>query len=221
MLPIKKGNAPRQLTDAARRIKQTPDTTLSWRNVTSDERKVTLSDLLDEQGCLCAYCTRRIDVDNAHVEHIVPQSEAAGSDDPRSLDYGNLLAVCDGFEGGGEALTCDRSRGDTPLTVNPLKPETLESIRYRRDGWMLADDWRIDADVRKTLNLNQRLLVRNRKAALQALFDKLRQADAKGGDRRVRALCRSYIDEHLSDASTREPFDGAVIYFMKRRLRVG
>lgn len=219
MLPIRKGSAPRQLVDAVRRIKQTPDATLSWRNVTSPEREATLGALLDEQGSLCAYCTRKIGADSAHVEHIVAQSAAEGSDDPRSLDYGNLLAVCDGFEGSGEGLTCDRSRGNVPLTVNPLRPETLESIRYRRDGTMLAGDPQVNHDVTKTLNLNQKLLVRNRKAALQALFDEFERVGARSGGRGVRRLCRRYINEHIADPATRKPYDGAIIYFMRRRLR--
>lgn len=221
MLPIRKGVAPRQLTDAARRIKETPDATLSWRNINPDERGATLRALLDEQGSLCAYCTRRVDMNTAHVEHIVPQSVAAGSDDPLSLDYGNLLAVCDGFEGSEEGLTCDRARGNAPLTVNPLKPETLGSIRYQRDGKMLADDPVIRRDVAGTLNLNHPLLIRNRRAALQVLFARLEREDSRGGRRRVLSLCRGYVDEHLSNPKAREPYDGAIIYFMKKRLSAG
>lgn len=221
MLPIKKGAAPKQLLDAVRRIEATPDATLSWRNTTAEERAETRRALLDEQGHLCAYCTRRIAEDNSHVEHIVPQSEAAGANDPSSLDYGNLLAVCDGFAGSVDGQTCDRSRGNASLAVNPLKPETLESIRYRRDGRILADDPRIDGDVTRTLNLNHPMLVRNRAAVLRVLFARFEREDARGGQRRVLALCRGYVDEHLKNAHAREPYDGAVIYFMKRRLRAG
>lgn len=221
MLPIKKGAAPKQLADAVRRIKGTPDATLSWRNVSADERKATLQALLNEQGSLCAYCTRRVSVNTAHVEHFVPQSEAAGLDDPLSLDYRNLLAVCDGLEGSEEGLTCDRARGNAPLTVNPLSSETLESIRYRRDGKMLADDPVIERDVAETLNLNHPLLVRNRGAALRALFARLEREGSRGGKRRVLSLCRGYIDERLSNPKAREPYDGAIIYFMKRRLSAG
>lgn len=221
MLPIKKGTTPKQLADAVRRIKGTPDATLSWRNVSADEREATLQALLDEQGSLCAYCTRRVSVNTAHVEHIVPQGEAAGTDDPLSLDYTNLLAVCDGLEGSEEGLTCDRARGNAPLTVNPLNPETLENIRYRRDGEMLADDRAVDLDVTKTLNLNHPLLVRNRRAALQVLFARFEREGSRGGKRRVLSLCEDYIDEHLSNPKAREPYDGAIIYFMKRRLSAG
>ena len=219
MLPIEKGSPPQELVDAKMRISGTPDATLSWRNTTSSERAATLRELLADQGRLCAYCTRRIDDSNAHVEHIIPQSEALGGDDPSSLSYENLLAVCDGLSGDKNGQICDRARGDDPLTVNPLKSETLETIRYRRDGKIVADDPAVRKDLDKTLNLNHPLLVRNRAAVLRALFAKLARADARGGNRRVVSLCRGYVNEHLSDAATREPFDGAVIYFMNKRLR--
>ena len=219
MLPIKKGPAPQELINATRRIEGTPNATLSWRNITSPEREATLQALLDEQGHLCAYCTDKIKMDNAHVEHIIPQSEAAGADDPHSVDYGNLLAVCDGFAGCAGGQTCDRSRGDTPLTVNPLKPETLESIRYLRDGRILSDDSAVNQDLDRTLNLNQPLLVRNRGAVLGVLFEKLERTSARGGNRRVVSFCRSYVDEHLKNPQARNPYDGAIIYFMKKRLR--
>ena len=219
MMPIEKGPAPQELIDAKRRIERTPDATLSWRNVDASEREATLRALLNEQGQLCAYCTRKIDMDNAHVEHIIPQSEAAGADDPHSVDYRILLAVCDGFDGYAEGQTCDRSRGDAPLVVNPLKPETLKGIRYRRDGWILSDDRAVNQDLDRTLNLNQPLLVRNRKATLEALSKMFERIGARGENRRVVSLCRHYIDEHLKNPQVREPFDGAVIYFMKKRLR--
>lgn len=134
MLPIDKGPMPNELADAIRRVKTTPNTTMNWKSLDGRERGAVLRSMLKEQGGLCAYCTDRIDEDSAHVEHIVPQSAGAGSDDRNSVDYKNLLAVCDGFRGNAAGLTCDRARGNALLTVNPLKHETLSSIRYGRDG---------------------------------------------------------------------------------------
>lgn len=219
MLPISKGRPPRELTEAVMEIRATPDATLTWKNASSQARASTLRALLAEQGNLCAYCTRKIDEGTAHVEHYIPQSMGAGSDDPRSVDYNNLLAVCDGFENMSEHLTCDRSRGDTQLHVDPLKPETLEKIRYRRDGRMFSNDSEVNHDLNVTLNLNQRLLVRNRKIALTSLFRKLEQIDRKRGRRSVHSYCAQYVHEHLSNPSVRQPYDGAVIYFMRKRLK--
>lgn len=219
MLPISKGPAPRELSSAVRRIKGTPGATLSWSNLDAAERGATLRSLLDEQGHLCAYCMRRISEKNAHVEHIKPQSVGRGGDDPDSVDYTNLLAVCDGFAGSPAGLTCDRARGDAPLTVNPLCLETLEGIRYLRDGHITSDQDDIDDDLDERLNLNQDLLVRNRAAVARKLGGKLASVGERRGPGGVRSFCRHYIDEHLADASAREEFDGVVIYFMQKRLR--
>lgn len=216
MLPIDKSKPPHELVNGVRRLKSTPDATVKWDNLDHAERAATLESLLLEQGNLCAYCTRRISADSAHVEHIVPRSQ----DDARSVEYGNLLAVCDGMIGGARDSTCDRSRGNRSLTVNPLKRETLEGIRYRRDGTTYADRPEIDEDIANTLNLNQRLLVRNRKEVVRRLQGKLGQLDRAGSDRsRVSSYCRKYVDRHLANPSERLPYDGIVLYFMQKRLR--
>ena len=219
MLPIDKGSVPNELIVAIRRIKATPNTTLSWESLDGYEHRAVLRGLLKEQGGLCAYCTDRIDEDSAHIEHIVPQSAGAGSDDRNSVDYKNLLAVCDGFRGNAAGLTCDRARGNASLTVNPLKHETLSSIRYGRDGKISADDPRIGKDVQTTLNLNQELLKRNRNEAYRQLARKLQAVEKRRGVGAVTSFCRDYIDEHLANPEARIPYDGIVIYFMQKRLR--
>lgn len=218
MLPINKGQTPRALSDAVRRIKTTPNATLSWDAVDSKERAEVLDSLLVEQGHLCAYCSRRIDAKTAHVEHYVPQSAGSGRDDPDSVSYVNLLAVCDGFEGDSAGQTCDRARGNTPLTVNPLRAETLGSIRFARDGTIRADDGAISRDLDKTLNLNQELLRRNRREALRRMEAKLRQVDGRGGAD-VASYCRCYVTEQLNKPEHRVPYDDILIYFMSKRAR--
>lgn len=219
MLPIKKGAPPQALTDAVHRIKSMPDTTLSWQQLDSGERAGVCGALIQEQGGLCAYCMRRIAVNNAHVEHIKPQSAGFGHNDPDSVDYANLLAVCDGFEGSQADLTCDRARGDRPLTINPTIPGTLEGIRYKRDGAIYSDDSTIDCDLKETLNLNQRLLLRNRSEALRSAYERLRVMGAKRGRASVAAFCKKYVEEHRMSAAARVPYDGIVVYFFERRSR--
>ena len=76
-----------------------------------------------------------------------------------ALDYGNFLAVCSGNQNGcskgkEEKLTCDASRGNKKLIVNPLNPETLSTIYYTEDGMIAASDSDINKDLTITLNLN-------------------------------------------------------------------
>ena len=219
MLPIDKGKPPRELADAKRRIKGTPDAVLNWEGLDGHERKAVLRSLIDEQGGLCAYCTRRISEENAHVEHWIPRSFGTGDDDPDSVDYGNLLAVCDGFERSAAGLTCDRARGDAPLTVNPLKHDTLEGIRYHRDGRIRSSRPDVERDIDRTLNLNQGLLMESRQAVVRELERQLERLGKRRGSQAVRSFCRHYIDRHIADPRERSPYDGTMIYFMRKRLR--
>ena len=107
---------------------------------------------MQEQGHLCAYCMRRIpderilqedtDLSDAYLEHWQSRSSARGTGENKGLDYQNLLAVCSGNEKApgatgrrkGRHLTCDKKRGNAPLTVNPLDAATLATISYTSDG---------------------------------------------------------------------------------------
>lgn len=218
MLPIKKGPQPQELQDAVRRIKGTPSTTLSWNHVDHVERQATLAALLRDQGGLCAYCMRPIDKDTGHVEHIIPQSEHRGSDDPDSVDYHNMLAVCDGFEGNPAGQTCDRARGDRPLAVSPLNARQVGRITYLRDGTIGSDDADINDCLNKTLNLNQAMLKRNRKAALDASHRALERQGRRGRGAVV-SFCKKYVADHLDKPEERRPYDGIVMYFMRKRIR--
>src|SRR6266851_343526 len=55
-----------------------------YRELPASEKHALLNALIAEQGALCAYTMRRIDLHSAHVEHIKPQSlcraETAESD---------------------------------------------------------------------------------------------------------------------------------------------
>ena len=163
------------------------------------------------------YCMRRIDLGSSHVEHIVPQAEGCGSDDPLSVDYGNMLAVCDGFKGDENGLTCDRARGNKHMTVNPLKPQTLVDIRYFRDGRIGSEQSEIIVDLTKTLNLNQGTLRKNRKAVIDELGRYFKRLDEKG--KSVRAHCKKQLDALKSETTKRSEYQGVRIYFLEKRLR--
>lgn len=82
-----------------------------------------------------------------------------------------------------------------------------------------SDDEIIDYDLEETLNLNQRLLLRNRREALLAANERLRMMGAKRGRGAVVAFCKQYIEEHRAFADVRVPYDGIVVYFFEHRVR--
>ena len=153
MIPIIKGNEPKALTEAKRDIQNTPDASFDYSSLRGEHKRKVLEALIVEQGHLCAYCMCRIGTNDnpATIEHITPQHPATSCfDRDLSLSYKNMLAVCDGRSG----ATCDKRRGNEPLTVNPLKPETLATITYHHDGRIHADDPDINHDLNDTLGLN-------------------------------------------------------------------
>lgn len=94
---------------------------------------------MKEQGYICAYCMCRIPVKEhdigiprVKIEHI--RSQSAADEEYSGLDYYNMVAVCNGNAAKKmhlKYLTCDAHKGDRTLSkVNPLKPETLETIYY-------------------------------------------------------------------------------------------
>lgn len=129
-----------------------------------------------------------------------------------------MLAVCDGFAGNPSGQTCDRARGDRPLAISPLRAEQVERIRYRHDGTIYCDDANINNSLDSVLNLNQQLLKRNRMVALQKLYRAFERKGRKG-QASVAAFCARYVNDHLEHPSERVPYDGIIIYFMRRRIR--
>lgn len=216
MLPIVKGNPPKEFVRELRELRSTPGASASWDQVRT--RGAVIEALCREQGQLCAYCMKRISPNTAHVEHVVPQSKCAPSQD---VDYDNMLAVCDGNEGAGSrgVLTCDRARGDVPLKVNPLRPETLAEIRYRSDGIICSDDAGVQRDLDETLNLNCReaYLPQNRKKVIDTLNLQLRKVAESGN---VVGYCMRQRDA-IARSEVKLEFAGVMLYFLEKRIRRG
>lgn len=153
MIPIVKGCEPAALVEAKRIIRNTPDATYCYESLRGEPKRKVLEALLAEQGHLCAYCTCRIGTDGhpATIEHLIPQHpDGSAADGELSLEYHNLVAVCDGRGG----ATCDKRRGNAPLTVDPTKSHTLKTIYYHRDGRIDAKDESVKHDIQITLGLN-------------------------------------------------------------------
>lgn len=217
MIPIKKGAAPKEyvqeLEDYRRQTGELPN----WNREVRSKRAV-IESLVFEQRGICAYCMSRITVNNAHVEHILPQSKCHDGED---LSYDNMLAVCSGGDGAGKkGLHCDRARGDKELQVNPLEPDTLAKIRYRHDGKILSEDPDINNDIDQTLNLNGEFthLVENRKAVIDELNRRLQRVAKQRGARAVGSYCKRELNKfQRNNAGDFPPYIGVLMYFLERR----
>ena len=153
MILIHKTSTPMELRQAVRELQRTPDATVNYESLDSATKKAIRRSLLKEQGHLRAYCMSRIGTDKhaATIEHIKPQHPAEdASDDLDSLDYGNMLAVCDGRN----SETCDKHRGNQPMKINPINPDHIATISYTAKGTIESCDPEIHRDITETLNLN-------------------------------------------------------------------
>lgn len=167
--------------------------------------------LLREQGHTCCYCMGRIDESNMRVEHWRPQSLFPNE----QLEYRNLLAACDGNEGGGTELEhCDVKKGDDPISYNPADPVVnVESkLQYTTDGRIEAKkgESKFGDELDTVLNLNCERLVEDRRRAINGATNALRK-------RLDRFSAKHLIPWERMDAHGRlQPYSGAVLYILKR-----
>lgn len=217
MIPIVKGKEPAALTKAKRVIRNTPDTTFNYTALRGENKREVLEALLAEQGHLCAYCTCRIGVGDhpATIEHLIPQNpKDSAANGELSLDYHNLVAVCDGRGG----ATCDKRRGNESLTVNPTKPYTLDSIFYHRDGRIDAVDAGVRRDLEVALGLNASgtNLCGNRYKSMEAIEKSIDRAIKRRGaeDNRAvkKAICAKVLKLFENQVDMKEEYLGAKLY---------
>ena len=129
--------------------------------------------LLEEQGCLCCYCERRIEKRNSHIEYFRPQSLYKDS----IHAYENLLLSCDGREEGqttGSQEHCGPKKGDwfkEQLMVSPLDEYCAGYFHYTGAGEILAaniPEKQLAAETTiEKCQLNHSRLVKHRKKALE------------------------------------------------------
>ncbi len=181
------------------------------------DKKDIRESLLKEQGYICAYCMQRIKEEFragkplATIEHYEPQS-ADSSEDLR-LNFRNMLAVCTGNGGFAEDLLhCDKSRGNTPLTIDPRQKKCEKHIRYTSSGTIYSDQEDINTDLHETLNLNTFYLKNGRKVAIELAKKQLKSWNE--GD--IKRAIKKW--EQLNKKGQFKPFCQAAIYYLKKKL---
>ena len=222
MIPIIKRREPNELLAFRKKVGA------SYASMPGDVKVLVKRSLAEEQGFLFAYCMRRLPLKNVSdagnsditIEHWSPQNPRDGSLSHDPLDYRNMLAVCDGNRGSSpNEMTCDAARGNAPLTVSPLKPDTMASIRYGTNGEIHSSDKAIEHDLTVTLNLNCAAvsLPENRKRALHALQAVIRKGYP--GKEPPRERLQKLLQHYESETGKKTPYVGVLIYWLKKRLR--
>ena len=108
--------------------------------------------LLLEQGYICGYCQRRIDVNNSRIEHVKPQSQSIANGRPEEmLDHGNMIICCDGDITGHNSYKlfhCDRKKGETPIHFSPFSATDMATVSYSsKDGLIRSSHNMMSKDI--------------------------------------------------------------------------
>jgi uncharacterized protein (TIGR02646 family) len=138
--------------------------------VPSNLRQEIKLSLIQEQGYLCCYTGRRIDPQNAHIEHLKPQEICVDHEDTA---YSNLLAAYPSDHVDHECAYGAHHKKNwyhSILFVHPLRPDCERRFRYRDNGSIgpVNPD---DAGAKETichLNLNDKELQNLRRTAIDA-----------------------------------------------------
>lgn len=177
--------------------------------------------LLEEQGYLCAYCMRRIDIEHMKIEHWYPEDKLS---DKECLEYKNMLGTCEGHLLGTKGVddTCDTQKGNAIITVCPLDQSTIDRIQYRTaTGEIYSEDPVIQGDLHNTLNLNseKHRLKENRKATLSSAIQEMRKMQQNGDwDRKsLEKMLSLYQD--VNPEGLKKEYAGIAVWYLKKKLK--
>ncbi len=114
--------------------------------------------LCREQGYICAYCGRNLDLNKQRIEHLEVKSENIH----KTLDYNNLAAVCHSTNNQ-EGTHCDVKRENKVIYVYPTQKDCENRIYYDVNGKAIGNDNDANTTI-DVLGLNANSnLVRDRK----------------------------------------------------------
>jgi uncharacterized protein (TIGR02646 family) len=178
--------------------------------------------LVREQRRLCCYCLGRIRPNEADmkIEHWHSQTHHPAE----RLTYSNLLGACKGGEKpkpNNERDTdrhCDTFKGDKDLSRNPANPlhHVGDLIRFLPDGRIAATDATFNQELSSVLNLNNPILVNNRKALLTAfkmMLPKRNNIPTAEWETLLRDWNGEGHDGELAE------YCSVVVYWIRKRLR--
>lgn len=233
MLEINKMEPPEELIKLKQQATEnglTPEE--AYGTLRNPLRKQVLELLMREQGHLCAYCMRRIPDDRdvpdetirVTIEHWFPRNPPNGEDRGQGLDYTNFLAVCSGNRGKRHTrrkrdYTCDAKRDSKMLTVNPLDPTTLSSVKYSEAGEIQSDDTTIHKDLTITLNLNCMSDNVRLPSVRKKVLDTVQLDIASNCDEdSMLDYCKCLLNGFEAEVDPKTPYVGIVIWWLREQI---
>jgi uncharacterized protein (TIGR02646 family) len=140
--------------------------------------------LLEEQGYLCCYTGKRIDMQSSHIEHLKPQALSRRDGDHEDVEYNNMLAAFP-KEDNPPCPYGAKKRGDwySPEFVHPLRRDCEQRFKFNLKGEISPrENNDLDAaETIKRLGLDDKYLDDDREEAIDELLfrEKISEAQAK------------------------------------------
>lgn len=172
--------------------------------------------LLNEQGCICCYCMKRIpqtltleqidkNYPSSKIEHVLSQE----NHNDLELNYQNLLVACSGNHGQPKNVqTCDTFKGKEDFHFNPAGRRNIEElIKYNGLGVIYSDDEQLNTELKDVLNLNTYDLKRIRAERYKFFNDMIAQ---EGKSRQGKDIQRRFYEAEKQKLITKSipKYDG-------------
>lgn len=164
--------------------------------------------LIKEQGGICCYCMKKIDVNSSHIEHFFPKEHFRDID----LSYDNLFASCNG-EGSNVIYDeyCGHRKGEwwRQDMLSPSDMEVEKVFKYLPNGKISSVKGRTTSNIAQeminNLGLDSFHLKRSRREAIEAseVFD-----DEEHSDDEIRDFIDYYSNK---DNGAYVPFCKAIV----------
>ena len=189
--------------------------------------------LKEEQGYICCYCMSSIATGKTKIEHYQSRDKKPELE----IDYKNLYLACDGekincHENQDKNVDihkdckckyekkesykkivkhCDSCKGARAL--NHINLSNIErNIKYKSDGTIYSDNKDIDRELNHVLNLNIKILKRNRRNAKIDLWNQLPK-DKSWNRESINRIIIKY-----KNCSKKAPYLGVILYFLKKKI---
>lgn len=172
--------------------------------------------LLEEQANICAYCMRRIPVqddkiaESSKIEHLKSRTRYQHLD----RDYNNMVICCPGNIDG--TAHCDQSKADDEITFSPFNKAVQKSIKYStKDGNISSSNLSWNNDINNVLCLNNKLLKETRAQVIEGL--QLMLSKDKYSISELRKILSSWS---VPTRKGYKPFCGIAIWYIEKKLNL-
>lgn len=121
------------------KVSDDPNWAPGYVDLQNPQKRKLHESLLNEQGWVCCYCGRQIDLHDSHIEHFRPQERYADL----ALNFENMHASCIRETQPGMPLHCGHAKGadfDEALQISPLDAHSESRFTYTWDGDIIPSD---------------------------------------------------------------------------------